>query len=234
MPSALTRLVESYLDHLVVERGVSGHTAAAYRRDLRRYVDYLSERGITEPGRVTTALISDYAMRLREGVPDSAEEGWAERPLSAASVARAVVAVRSLHKFAVAEGVVSDDPAAAVAPPRPPRRLPKALSLEQVQAMLDVPATDTELGLRDAALLELLYGTGLRISEAVGLDVDDVSAPCSGPGRRSGAPGFECSARGARSGSCRSARTPGRRSRRTWSGPAPRWPGGAPATRRCS
>ena len=174
-PPGLSRLVESYLDHLVVERGVSGHTAAAYRRDLRRYVDYLSERGITEPDRVTTALINDYAMRLREGVPASAGEAWAERPLSAASVARAVVAVRSLHKFAVAEGVVSDDPAAAVAPPRPPRRLPKALSLEQVQAMLDVPATDTELGLRDAALLELLYGTGLRISEAVGLDVDDVS-----------------------------------------------------------
>ena len=175
MPAALTRLVEAYLDHLIVERGVSRHTAAAYRRDLRRYVDYLAERGVAEPDQVTTSLIGDYAMRLREGVRAREGEGWAERPLSAASVARAVVAVRSLHKFAVAEGVVADDPASAVAPPRPPRRLPKALSLEQVQAMLDVPATDTELGLRDAALLELLYGTGLRISEAVGLDVDDVA-----------------------------------------------------------
>ena len=175
MVAGLTGLVESYLDHLAVERGVSRHTAAAYRRDLGRYVDYLAESGVTEPGQVSTALISDYAMRLREGVPDSAGEGWAERPLSPASVARAVVAVRSLHKFAVAEGVVTDDPALAVTPPRPGRRLPKALSLEQVEAMLAAPETDTELGLRDAALLELLYGTGLRISEAVGLDVDDVA-----------------------------------------------------------
>jgi integrase/recombinase XerD len=171
----MTRLVEAYLDHLIVERGVSRHTTAAYGRDLRRYVDYLAERGVSEPEQVTTSLIDDYAMRLREGVAGRDGEGWAERPLSSASVARAVVAVRSLHKFAVAEGVASDDPAQAVAPPRPPRRLPKALSLDQVQAMLEVPATDTELGLRDAALLELLYGTGLRISEAVGLDVDDVS-----------------------------------------------------------
>ena len=68
MPATLTRLVEAYLDHLIVERGVSRHTAAAYRRDLRRYVDYLAERGVTEPDQVTSALIGDYAMRLREGV----------------------------------------------------------------------------------------------------------------------------------------------------------------------
>jgi integrase/recombinase XerD len=119
-------------------------------------------------------MIGNYAGRLREGIAGPDGDGWVEAPLANASVARAVIAVRSLHRFAVAEGLTSDDPARTVRPPKPPRRLPKALSLEQVQAMLAVPATDTEVGVRDAALLELLYGTGIRISEAVALDVDDV------------------------------------------------------------
>jgi integrase/recombinase XerD len=171
----LPRLVEAFLDHLVVERGVSRHTVAAYRRDLYRYADHLTRAGVTDPSAVTPEMIREYAMRLREGTRDATGTGWAEPPLGAASVARAVVAVRSLHRFGHAEGITAVDPAAAVKPPRPARRLPKALSLDQVQAMLDVPATDTELGLRDRALLEVLYGTGARISEAVGLDVDDVS-----------------------------------------------------------
>ena len=171
----LARLVEGFLDHLVVERGVSRHTVAAYRRDLRRYADYLARIGVTEPSAVSAGMISEYAVGLREGARDAAGAGWLERPLGPASVARAVVSVRSLHRFGHAEGLTPADPAATVQPPRPARRLPKALSLDQVQAMLDVPATDTELGLRDRALLEVLYGTGARISEAVGLDVDDVS-----------------------------------------------------------
>ena len=171
----LSRLVESFLDHLVVERGVSRHTVTAYRHDLRRYAEHLTRAGVTDPSAVTPAMISEYAMRLREGTRDETGTGWAERPLGSTSVARAVVAVRSLHRFGHAEGLTPTDPAVAVRPPRPPRRLPKALSLDQVQAMLDVPATDTELGLRDRALLEVLYGTGARISEAIGLDVDDVS-----------------------------------------------------------
>ncbi len=86
-----------------------------------------------------------------------------------------MVAIRNLHRFAVAEGVTADDVARDVAPPRPPTRLPKALALDQVQALLATPDPTSPLGLRDAALLELLYGTGARVSEAVGLDVDDVS-----------------------------------------------------------
>jgi integrase/recombinase XerD len=167
--------VEAYCDHLAVERGVSGHTVSAYRRDLRRYAEHLAGTGVTDPGAVTAAMVRDYAMVLHEGVRSPEGTGWARPPLSPASVARAVVAVRSLHRFAQAEGLTADDPAAEVQPPKPPRRLPKALGLDQVQAMLDVPATDTVLGLRDRALLEVLYGTGVRISEAVALDVDEVS-----------------------------------------------------------
>ena len=158
-----------------MERGVSRHTLQAYRRDLRRYLGYLAASGVSEPTAVTPGLVAGYAMRLRAGVPAANGEGWQDPPLAPASVARAVVAVRSLHRFALAEGATPTDPARDVHPPTPSRRLPKALRLEQVQAMLEVPATDTPLGLRDAALLELLYGTGTRISEAVGLDVDDVS-----------------------------------------------------------
>ena len=171
----LPGLVEAYCDHLVAERGVSGHTVSAYRRDLRRYAEHLTAAGVADARSVTPAMVRDYAMRLREGVRDAEGTGWVHAPLGPASVARAVVAVRSLHRFAQAEGLTDDDPAAEVQPPRPPRRLPKALDLDQVQAMLDVPATDTVLGLRDRALLEVLYGTGARISEAVGLDVDEVA-----------------------------------------------------------
>jgi integrase/recombinase XerD len=170
----LLGLIQTYLDHLTVERGMSRHTVAAYRRDLHRYADYLAELGVTDPSQVNSAMIGNYAARLREGIAAPDGDGWIEAPLANASVARAVIAVRSLHRFAAAEGLTAEDPARSVRPPKPPRRLPKALSLEQVQAILAVPATDSEVGLRDAALLELLYGTGIRISEAVTLDVDEV------------------------------------------------------------
>jgi integrase/recombinase XerD len=172
--SQIQGLIQTYLDHLTVERGMSRHTVAAYRRDLHRYANYLAELGVTDPSHVSSAMIGNYAARLREGRAAPDGDGWIEAPLANASVARAVIAVRSLHRFAAAEGLTADDPARSVRPPKPPRRLPKALSLEQVQAMLAVPATNTEVGLRDAALLELLYGTGIRISEAVALDVDEV------------------------------------------------------------
>jgi integrase/recombinase XerD len=172
--SQLLGLIQSYLDHLTVERGMSRHTVAAYRRDLHRYANYLAELGVTDPSQVSSEMIGYYAARLREGRAAPDGDGWIEAPLANASVARAVIAVRSLHRFAAVEGLTADDPARSVRPPKPPRRLPKALGLEQVQAMLAVPATDTDVGLRDAALLELLYGTGIRISEAVALDVDEV------------------------------------------------------------
>jgi integrase/recombinase XerD len=165
--------IRAFLDHLMVERAVSRHTTSAYRRDLARYAGYLSDRGVTDLEEVTPVRIADYAASLREGVRGR-NGGWEEAPLAPASVARAVVALRSLHRFAQAEGMTADDPANTVSPPRPPRRLPKALSIAQVEALIAAPGEDTALALRDTALLELLYSTGVRISEAVQLDVDDV------------------------------------------------------------
>lgn len=159
----LTGFVRSYLDYLVVERGVSAHTSGAYRRDLTRYCAFLLGRGITAPSEVDRGLVSAFVLSLHE------------QGLAAATVARSVVAVRSLHAFGVAEGVTPTSPAADVSPPRAGHRLPKALSISQVEALLAAPDVGTTTGLRDAALLELLYGTGGRVSEIVDLDVDDLT-----------------------------------------------------------
>lgn len=173
MATGLERLVRAYLDHLGIERGASPHTLAGYRRDLDRYLGHLAGRGITEAAGVGEADITGFVARLSEGDPDHA-------PLAPASVARAVVAVRGLHRFAASEGL-GEDPAAAVRPPRQPKRLPKALDQATVQRLLEAPDTTTVAGLRDAALLELLYGTGARVSEVLDLDVDDVAAALADP-----------------------------------------------------
>ena len=167
-PTELVRSVRTYLDHLSVERGLAANTLASYRRDLRRYVAFLAAHGIDAVGEATEPLVAEFLMQLREGDADHA-------PLSAGSAARTVVAVRGFHKFAVREGLATADPAAAVKPPAPAKRLPKALPLSDVEAILAAAGSPgTTLALRDRALLEMLYGTGARISEAVGLDVDDL------------------------------------------------------------
>ncbi|HEU4511689.1 MAG TPA: site-specific tyrosine recombinase XerD [Nocardioidaceae bacterium] len=160
--------MRTYLDHLLVERGLADNTLKSYRRDLRRYVGYLADQGVDDLTEVTEAAVSGFLMSLREGDTE-------HQPLSAGSAARTVVAVRGFHKFAVREGLTQQDPAAAVRPPASAKRLPKALPLSDIEAILEAAgAPGTSLALRDRALLEVLYGTGARISEAVGLDLDDL------------------------------------------------------------
>ena len=157
-----------YLDHITIERGLSANTVAAYRRDLERYVQWCSGRSIVEIGEVGENDVADFAASLRQPAGD-------HPALSASSAARVVVSVRTFHRFAAREGLTATDPARDVRPSAIPRRLPKALPYEQVQALIDNAGdVDTPEGLRDRALVEFLYGTGTRISEAVGLDVDDV------------------------------------------------------------
>jgi integrase/recombinase XerD len=158
--------IRRYLDYLTVERGLAAHTITAYRRDLQRYASTLAAAGQTQIGAVTTADVAEYLARLREGDEQ-------HRPLAASSAGRAVVAVRGLHAFAMAEGLAGSDPARVVRPPAPPRRLPRAISIPDVARLLQI-AGDTPAQRRDRALLEVLYGTGARISEAVGLDIDDL------------------------------------------------------------
>lgn len=174
MASQLERLVRVFLDHLSVERGASVHTVAGYRRDLGRYLAFLDARGITEPGGITESEVSGFLRYLQE--PDDGSPA-----LAASSASRGLAAVRSLHSFALVDGWVSENVAAGVRPPKQNRRLPKALDIASVQALLDTPDLTTPAGLRDAALLELLYGTGARISELTSLDVDDLTGVLAHP-----------------------------------------------------
>ena len=160
--------MRTYLDHLTVERGLAANTLSSYRRDLRRYAEFLAHSEVDDLAGVSEATVSGFLAHLREG-----SEG--HPALSATSAGRTVVAVRGFHKFAVADGLVEANPAGHVKPPRAEKRLPKALPLSDVEAILEAAgAPGTTLSLRDRALLEVLYGTGARISEAVGLDVDDL------------------------------------------------------------
>lgn len=158
--------VQLYLDHLVVERGSATNTVNSYRRDLDRYRAYLDDRGIDDLAAVTETDVREFLVALRrEDLADS-------------SIARALVAARGFHKFAAAEGMTPADVAHAVRPPRPARRLPKALPLDEVLAILEAAGGDSEAdgprSLRDRALVELLYSCGARISEAVAVDLDDI------------------------------------------------------------
>ena len=177
-PTPLERDVRGWLDHVRVERGASDNTLSSYARDLRAYVAFLAARHIGESGRVTETDVTDFLASLTE------------RGLAPSSAARTLVAVRGFHRFLALEGEVGTDPAAAVAPPRPPARLPKAIPVDAVERLLAAAAVgDTPEALRDRALLEILYATGARISEAVGLDVDDLDIDPRSTGPGAAAPG---------------------------------------------
>ncbi|WP_425452945.1 site-specific tyrosine recombinase XerD [Prauserella flavalba] len=165
--ASVTRVVAAYLDHLVVERGTAPNTVESYARDLRRYAAHLERAGVTDLSSVEPGHVTAFGVALREGDGE-------HRPLAASSAARALVAVRGLHRFAHADGLTGHNPARDVKPPAPARRLPKALPVHDVLRLLDMPTAEGVRPLRDRALLELLYSTGARISEAVGLDLDDL------------------------------------------------------------
>ncbi|NMD54011.1 site-specific tyrosine recombinase XerD [Tsukamurella conjunctivitidis] len=170
---ALDDQLRTYLDHLTVERGAAPNTLSSYRRDLGRYREYLGGLGVGDLASVTESQVSGFLVALREGGED-------HPPLAASSAARSLIAVRGLHRFAAAEGMTPVDVAREVRPPAPAKRLPKALPVEQVIALLEAAGgdsdADTPSRLRDRAMLELLYSCGARISEVTALDVDDIDA----------------------------------------------------------
>jgi integrase/recombinase XerD len=159
-----------FLQYLVVERGLAANTVESYDRDLRRYAGFLETRGKGDMADVTGLDVAEFRAALRTGDDE-------HPPLAVSSVGRAVVAVRGLHAFALKEGIAAADPAREVEPPAPAKRLPKAIPLDAVERILDAAGSTDDPDprvLRDRALLEFLYGTGARISEATGLDVDDL------------------------------------------------------------
>lgn len=179
MPAAenpAPRQLERYLRHLAIERGLSANTVAAYRRDLSALLVALASAGVTDvagltPQALTPEALRAYVVSLRER----------EKPLSAASTARVISSIRGFTRFLVEEEILVRDPAEALIAPKQAKRLPKALSHEQVETLLTATDGDDPVRMRDKALLELLYATGARVSEAVSLDVDDLVGPDGTP-----------------------------------------------------
>lgn len=162
---ALGRALERYLRHVAIERGLSPNTVAAYRRDLGAYLAVLAERGVTTTAGATPADVGAFVQGLRTRE---------ESPLTASSTARMLSSVRGFHRFLLEEGLAGTDPALEAKPPKLASRLPKAITVDQMAAILATTDGEDEKSLRDKALLELLYATGARVSEAVDLNVDDV------------------------------------------------------------
>lgn len=165
--TAIGAEITDYLTHLRIERGSSENTLSSYRNDLLRYGAFLLQQEISEPRQIEETLIAEFLRGVSTGKDGGS--AMAER-----SLARILASVRGLHKYWALEGRTTHDPAAQVTAPKPAETLPKALSVSEVQRLLDTPNPSTELGLRDRALLEFLYATGARITEVVSLDVDDV------------------------------------------------------------
>lgn len=150
--------VEEYLMYMAVERGLSQASVDAYGRDLRDYFTFIAKRGVGSYDDIRREDITDYMASLRE------------REYAASSIERHIAALRSYHKFCVREGITEVDPVSSVPLPKVPSRLPDSITIQQIAALLDQPFDETPAGIRDHAILEVLYGCGLRVSELTGLD----------------------------------------------------------------
>lgn len=172
--ASLQRSVDGYLRHLTIERGMAKNTLLAYKRDLAKYLEALEKVGITDSGDITEIVVRNFAQAL-----------VSEKGLVATSVARILAAVRGFHKFMLFEGISDNDVSAAVKPPKAPKRLPKAISIQEIERLLkaagpepdDVAGAADIIRVRDRAILELLYATGARVSEIVNMDLDDLIDP---------------------------------------------------------
>ena len=163
MAETLGRLLEGFLNYLAVERGLTERSLEAYRQDLIQYLEHLQAAGVRDPGKATRPLVLAFLQAQRS-------RGYTDTTL-----ARRLSAVRAWHRYLLLEGLSETDPSEDVQGPRCWRRLPRGLALEEVKALLEQPNPSRPLGLRDKAMLETLYATGLRVSELVGLRLQDLN-----------------------------------------------------------
>jgi integrase/recombinase XerD len=172
---SLAKLLDDYLRHLSIERGLSKNTIAAYRRDINSYLLFLDKNSISEPEQISEATVSNYLKSI-------SESGM----LASNSVARMLAGIRGLHKFWLFESITEGDPSAQIKPPKLPKRLPKAISIFDIEKLIEVSGPDPETEdataldmarVRNRAILELLYATGARISELTALNLDDLIDP---------------------------------------------------------
>jgi len=155
--------IQRFLDHTTLERGLANKTLEAYGRDLAQFAAYLDDRDIADPAAIDEACLLGYLDRLTKA------------KLAATSIARKMTAVRCFFKYLISEGEIRKSPLDAIPAARPPKRLPKTLEVDEISRLLKAPDLTDDLGLRDRAMLETLYATGLRVSELISLKTDDVN-----------------------------------------------------------
>lgn len=157
IPPSLSGPLQLFLDHVRLEKGLADHSVEAYERDLVRYASELSDRGVERLESVAARDVSEFVRTLDD------------IGLAPSSVARSLTAVRVFHRFLVAEGIARENPTENQRPPKVGRKLPEVLTVEEMETLLAQPDTETALGMRDRAMLEMMYGAGLRVSETVDL-----------------------------------------------------------------
>lgn len=155
--------IQRFMDHLSVERGLSNNTIASYGRDLAQFASFLEKRGVTEPLQIDEDCVLTFLDQLKK------------EKYASTSMARKISAVRGLVKYLCGERLIQKNPLARLDTGRPPVRLPKSLNVDEISRLLNAPNVRDDLGLRDKAMLETLYATGLRVSELINLRVDDVN-----------------------------------------------------------
>lgn len=155
--------IQRFLDHTAIDRGLAVKTLEAYGRDLSQFAEYLQDRGTSDPKGIDEACLIGFLQRLTKD------------KLASSSIARKMTAVRCFVKYLISQGQVTRSPLEAIPAARPPKRLPKTLDVNEIARLLAAPDMSDELGLRDRAMLETLYATGLRVSELISLKTDDVN-----------------------------------------------------------
>jgi len=154
--------LEAFLDYLKVEKGLSANSVVAYHRDLKKYLRFLKRRSIERPDKITRQLVSEFLFSLRA-------------KLSAVSISRHLSSIKNFHKFLLREKITNSNPAELIESPKIWKKIPQTLSFEEVNSILKAPNIARPHGARDKAILELIYATGLRVSEAATLKVSDLN-----------------------------------------------------------
>lgn len=153
----MKKLLDQFLNHLSIEVGLSANTVESYRRDLERYIEFLQEKKVDSVEEITEEHITNFIVLL------------SGKGLAANSIARKLSSIRRFHKFLVTEGYSDSNPAGALESPKLWRKLPTVLNVKEMEKLLDKPTEDDPLSLRDRAILEFLYATGVRISELINI-----------------------------------------------------------------
>ncbi len=167
---------EAFNDYLKVEKGLSQNSILSYSQDLKKYVDYLSKSGITEPSKIASKDISNLLFNLRGKI-------------SVSSIARMLSTIKSFHKFLVREKIVSSNPVEFIETPKLEKKIPSFFTFEEINKILKEPNLKNHYGIRDRAILELMYATGLRVSEVSLLKISDINLElgfikCKGKGSK--------------------------------------------------